>query len=123
MCVSETLTDGQWFVALPHRGPDEVRAMDAVLMAKLLGLVEPFSTQVLQLLLGNWAHLEPPDETQVHCNVKSTERTRVVLRSETDLKEPVPNEVCLVNYQSKPNKTQKYKWDMFQFPKIISLVN
>lgn len=45
--------------------------MDAILMAKLLGLVEPFSTQVPQLVSVNCVLLEPPEERQVHWNVTS----------------------------------------------------
>lgn len=33
----------------PHGGPDDVRAMDAILMAKLLRLIEPLSSQVSQM--------------------------------------------------------------------------
>lgn len=43
--------------------------MDAILMAKLLGLVEPFSTQVPQLVSVNRALLEPPEERHVRWNV------------------------------------------------------
>lgn len=39
--------------------------MDAILMAKLLGLVEPVSTQVPQLLSVHRALLEPPGEGHV----------------------------------------------------------
>lgn len=43
------LTYGHWFTSLSHGGPDDVGAMDAFLMAMLLGLVEPFSTHVPEL--------------------------------------------------------------------------
>lgn len=36
--------------------------MDAILMAKLLGLVKPLSTQVPELVSVNCALLEPPEE-------------------------------------------------------------
>lgn len=45
------LTYSQGFVCVPHGGPDDVGSMDAVLVAKLLGLIEPFSCQVPQLAL------------------------------------------------------------------------
>lgn len=38
-------------MCVPHGGPDNVGAMYAILMAKLLGLVEPFSSHVPQLAL------------------------------------------------------------------------
>lgn len=38
-------------MCVSHGGPDDVGAMDAVLVTKLLSLVEPLSAQVPQLTL------------------------------------------------------------------------
>lgn len=43
-----------------HGGSDDVGAMDAILVTKLLGLVEPLSSQVLQLVLVIQRLLEVP---------------------------------------------------------------
>lgn len=42
------LTYGQWLLRLLHGRPDDVGAMDALLVAQLLGFVEPFSSHVPQ---------------------------------------------------------------------------
>lgn len=44
-----------------HGGHDDVRTMDPVLVAKLFGLVEPFSSQELQLTLIAHSFLERSD--------------------------------------------------------------
>lgn len=49
--------------------------MNAIFMAKLLSLVEPFSTQVPQLVSFDWTFLEPPEERKVHCNVMKITQT------------------------------------------------
>lgn len=59
------LTYGHWFIGVFDGGPDDVRAMDAVLMAKLLGFIKPFSGQVLQLLLVTHSLLEFPSNSCV----------------------------------------------------------
>lgn len=45
---------------MSHGGPDNVGAMDAILMTKLLGLIEPFSSQVPQLALVTNSLLQVP---------------------------------------------------------------
>ncbi len=48
-CSQGRLTYSQRFMSVPHGGPDNVRAMYTILMAKLLALVEPFSSHVPEL--------------------------------------------------------------------------
>lgn len=66
------LTYGQWLMCMSHGGPDDVGAVDAVLVAKLLGLVEPFSGHVPQSALVTHSRLEVPEcrhisgETNIH---------------------------------------------------------
>ena len=48
-----------------HGGPDDVRSMDSILMAKLLGLVEPFSSHIPQLAPVTDSPLEVPEYRNV----------------------------------------------------------
>ena len=57
------LTYSQRFMCVFHGGPDDVGAMDAILMAKLLGLVEPLSCHVLQLAPVIHSLLQFPERT------------------------------------------------------------
>ena len=61
------LTYSQRFlcVFLFHGGPDDIRAMDAILMAKLLGLVEPFSSHVSELAPVTDSLLEVPEYSNI----------------------------------------------------------
>lgn len=45
---SNGLTEGQWLLRLLHGRPDDVGAMNAFLVAELLGFIEPFSSHVPQ---------------------------------------------------------------------------
>lgn len=49
-------------MCVSHGGPDDVGAMDAILVAELLGLVEPFSSHVPQLAPVTDSPLEVPAE-------------------------------------------------------------
>lgn len=48
-------------MCVSHGGPDDVGAMDAILMSKLLGLVEPLSSQVPQLAPVTNSRLQLPE--------------------------------------------------------------
>lgn len=60
MCLWRTLTQGQRSVFGPYGGPDDVTAVDAVLMAQRLGLVEPVPALVPQPVLVTHRPLQVP---------------------------------------------------------------
>lgn len=59
----EGLTDGQGLLRLPHGRPDDVGAVDALLVPELLGFVEPFSGHVPQQVPVAHRPLQVPAHT------------------------------------------------------------
>ena len=66
------LTYSERFIGVFHGGSDDLGAVDAILMTKLLGLVEPFSGHEPQLAPVTHSPLEVPECRYIRGSVVTT---------------------------------------------------